>query len=50
MPPRARAERVDAPIPSVTPRVQSYLYSLAPHVERACIRIAPLLHFRTRFV
>jgi hypothetical protein len=49
-PPRAHAVRVDAPIPSVTPYVQSCLYDLAPHVERACIWVAPRLHFCPRFV
>jgi hypothetical protein len=34
----------------VTPRIQNCLYGLAPHVERACIRAAPLLYFRPRFV
>ena len=34
----------------VTPRVQNCLYGPAPHVEQACIHVAPRLHFRHRFV
>jgi hypothetical protein len=34
----------------VTPYVQNCLYGLASHVERACIRVAPRLHFHPRFV
>jgi hypothetical protein len=49
-PPWAHTTRVDAPIPSVTPRVQNCLYGPAPHVKRACIRIASLLHFHPRFM
>jgi len=37
-------------IPSVTPHVQNRLYGPALHVERTCIRVAPRLHFRPRFM
>jgi hypothetical protein len=36
-------------IPSVTLRRPKLLYGSTPHVEWACIRIAPRLHFRPRF-